>query len=149
MKPPAVRLPRISPRLAAWGGLTIAVAIVAFLAGQQLRPQNPDDFVFDYGAAAYDAPDASVGLSLGGFSGFGSVGDTNGYVVVSGKAVEVSSTSLVLETTWGARTTVRLTAAPSLQRIDAAAASDFRPGDRVMVRVAPDGETAEAILKLP
>ncbi|HLF71958.1 MAG TPA: hypothetical protein VI759_07395, partial [Dehalococcoidia bacterium] len=88
-------------------------------------------------------------LSLGGFSGFGPIADDKGYVVVSGRAVEISSTSLVLETLWGARTTVRLSAPPTVQRLDTAAPGDFKPGDKLLVRVAADGETAEAVLRLP
>jgi hypothetical protein len=140
---------KVSRRFVAWVGIAVVVGAGAFFAGKQLRPTEPADFVFDYGAAAYDVPASAAGLSLGGFSGFGAIADQNGYVVVSGKAIEVTTASLVLEAPWGTRTTVRLSTPPTVQRLDAATASDFKAGDKVLVRVAPDGETAEGILKLP
>lgn len=149
MKRPDFRNFKLNPRFGAWVAIAVLVGAIAFVGGRSLRPQEPGDFAFDYGAASYDAPASAAGVSLGGFSGFGATADQNGYVVVSGKAVEVSPAALVLETAWGARTTVRLTSAPNLQRIDAAAAGDFKAGDKVLVRVAADGETAEAVLKLP
>ncbi|HLF71995.1 MAG TPA: hypothetical protein VI759_07580, partial [Dehalococcoidia bacterium] len=59
---------KVSRRFVAWVGIAVVVGAGAFIAGKQLRPVDPADFAFDYDAVAYDVPEASAGLSLGGFS---------------------------------------------------------------------------------
>ena len=128
----------------AWLALAPIVAILAFLAGRELRPDTAESFDYDLTAPGYQAAVPAPGLSKGGFTGFDGAA-LDGETVVSGRVTAVSPESLIVQTE-SAAVPIRLSGDRPLRRIGAATLSDVRPGMTVVVRTTPDQDEAAAIL---
>jgi hypothetical protein len=138
----------MTPRRAAgWAVAAVLVALLAFAGGRALRPGEADAaFVYDTSQPPYTLSPESIGLSKGGFSGFGGNAGLEGAAVVSGRVRTVSAGSITIETSAGASETIRLTPAAGLLRIESASAAALRPGMTVAVRLAAGGDEAAAVL---
>jgi hypothetical protein len=131
--------------MAVWLLAGAVVAVVAFLGGRALHTDGKGSATFDLSSAAYEATGSVAGLSKGGFSGFTEAGG-DGRTVIAGRVVSVSSDSITLEGSGGERSTVRLSGAGPLRRLEPAGREALRPGVTVIVRREPAGDVAEAVL---
>jgi hypothetical protein len=133
----------------AWGAAAIAMAAAAFVIGGELKPADPPHYLFDVEAPAFQADVGAIAAtSQGGFTGFGELDGASDRTVVGGRVVEVSPTSLTLETPEGSRTTLRLGANSKLSKLDAGARAQIRPGANVLVKQGEQEGEAEAVLVL-
>jgi hypothetical protein len=135
-------------KFAGWTAVAIVVAMLAFLGGRELKPDEEPYYVFETDAAAYDEGGAIAAVSKGGFTGFGDVEGGDNRTVVAGRVVEVTPPSLVLESPNGSRTTLRLGQQPKLARLLPAGRDLLRPGATVQVRKGNTGDEAAAVLVL-
>jgi hypothetical protein len=129
-----------------WAVVAVVLAVAAFFAGRELRPRNEQlTFVFDGSAPPYSAAAGIAANSRGGFDGFGAGGSLEGEPVFGGEVVSITDSVLTLRTAAGREQTVRLQSGALVRRIEPVNGA-LRPGASVIVRAAPDGETAEAVL---
>jgi hypothetical protein len=140
-----MRLTRTA-KFAAWTALAIVVAVLAFLGGRELKPDEDPYYVFETDAAAYSEAAAIAAVSRGGFTGFGDLEGGDNRTVVAGRVVEVTPTSLVLESVNGSRTDLRLGQQPKLSRLLPAGRDLLRPGAAVQVRKGDTDDDAAAVL---
>ena len=121
-----------------WAAMVVAIG---FFVGRSLRPESGATYAFDAGAAAYQAPGTSAGRSQGGFTGFAEGAD--GRTVISGRAVSITADSITLETAAGT-TTVRVSGASSVRRLEPSERAAIRTGAQLIVR--RDGNNASGVL---
>jgi hypothetical protein len=131
---------------AGWTALAIVIAVLAFVGGREIKPDEDPYYVFETDAAAYEEVGAIAAVSQGGFTGFGDLEGGDNRTVVAGRVVEVTPTSLVLESPNGSRTTLRLGPEPTLSRLLPAARDLLRPGVTVQVRKSATDDEAAAVL---
>jgi hypothetical protein len=138
---------RREQKFIAWGVAAITIAVAAFFVGGALKPEEPPHYLFGVDAPAFQADVESIGAtSKGGFTGFGELAGGDDRTVLGGRVVEVSATSLTLETQQGSRTTLRLGANSKLWRLDAVASSSIKAGATVIVRRGTATDEAAAVL---
>lgn len=138
---------RREQKFIAWGVAAVAIAIVAFVVGGALKPEEPPHYLFDVDAAAYQADiEAIAATSKGGFTGFGELTGGNDRTVLGGRVVEVGPTSLTLETQQGSRTTLRLGPNSRLARLETGARTAIRPGATVILKRGEQPDEAVAVL---
>jgi hypothetical protein len=133
-------------KFAGWTALAIVVAMLAFVGGRELKPDEDPYYVFQTDAAAYDEVGAIAAVSKGGFTGFGDLEGGDNRTVVAGRIVEITPSSLVLESANGSRTTLRLGQQPKLARLLPADRDLLRPGATVQVRKGGSDDEAAAVL---
>jgi hypothetical protein len=133
-------------KFAGWTALAIVVAVLAFVGGRELKPDEDPYYVFETDAAAYSDVGAIAAVSKGGFTGFGDLEGGDNRTVVAGRVVEVTPTSLVLESPNGSRTDLRLGPQPKLARLLPAGRDLLRPGAAVQVRKGDAADEAAAVL---
>jgi hypothetical protein len=131
-----------------WVLAAVIIGAAAFFVGSSLRPGEEPHFIFDTGAPAYGEPSGVAATSTGGFTGFGETDGSRSRVVFSGRIVEISGSSVTLESLHGQRTALQFAGSPPLFRIDAADSADLRPGSQVALRLNEAGDTVEGILVL-
>jgi hypothetical protein len=88
----------------------------------------------------------AAGVSRAGFSGFGSISGLDGEATLTGRVRSVAADSISLETGDGRVTSLRLTGAGPLRRIEPASITSLQPGMTIVVRT--DGDDAVAVLIL-
>ncbi|HEY7467358.1 MAG TPA: hypothetical protein VIB47_11770 [Dehalococcoidia bacterium] len=138
---------RREQKFIAWGVAAVAIGVAAFLVGGALKPEEPPHYLFDVEAPAFQTDLASIAAtSQGGFTGFGELAGGDDRTVLGGRVVEVSATSLTLETQQGSRTTLRLAANSKLWRLDAGSISSIKPGATVIVKRGAAQDDAAAVL---
>jgi hypothetical protein len=135
-------------KFAGWTAFAIVVAVLAFVGGRELKPDEDPYYIFETDAAAYSEVGTIAAVSKGGFTGFGDLEGGDDRTVVAGRVVEVTPTSLVLESQNGSRTTLRLGPQPKLARLLPAARDLLRPGATVQVRKGDTDDEAAAVLVL-
>jgi len=131
--------------LIAWVGAGVAVAIVAFLVGRELRPRSSEASAFDLKAPAYESGKPAAGYSKAGFTGFGETSGPDGRTVFTGRVVAIDAGSMTVDA-GGQRPTVRISSGTSVKRIEPAALSSLRPGASVLVRLTDNQDEAAGIL---
>ena len=130
-----------------WLALVPVVAVIAFFGAGLLRGEDSvPSFDYESSAPAYGAGVPAPGLSKARFSGFGGVSGLDGEATLTGRVRSVAADSISVETSDGKVTSVRLTDAGPLRRIDAASITSLQPGMTVVVRT--DGDDAAAVLIL-
>ena len=134
----------MSRNIAVWAGAGIALVLVAFFAGHQLRPEPATAKAFDQDGPAYEVAKEAAGVSKGGFSGFGESPGPDGRTVVAGRVVSVNGDTVTVDSPSGQKSTIRLTGNGPLRRLEASSREALRPGMSVLVR--RDGNQAEAVL---
>ena len=129
-----------------WLLLAVPLVVGGFLTGRSLQP-GAEAVVSGYDklAPTYVAAEPIAAVSPGGFSGF-DLPDFEGQTVLAGAVIAVDGRSVTLRTTFGSESTLRVSSASSLSRIEAGALADVGPGTTVVARLAADGETVEALL---
>jgi hypothetical protein len=131
----------------AWGAAAVVIAVAAFFVGGALKPEEPPHYLFDVDAPAFQTDLASIAAtSQGGFTGFGELAGGDDRTVLGGRVVEVSATSLTLETSQGSRTTLRLGATSKLWRLDTGSSSSIKPGATVVVKRGDAADDAAAVM---
>jgi hypothetical protein len=131
-----------------WAGLAIAVAAIAFFAGQSLRPEDePELAAADLTALPYTAPAPAFGRSLGGFTGFGEQSDGQGRTVLSGRVTTVGPDAIGLDTPAGP-TTVSLAGERALRRLEAISRNAIGDGATVLALISPGSGEVTALLLL-
>jgi hypothetical protein len=133
-------------KFAGWTLLTLVAAVLAFMGGRELKPDQDPHYVFETDAAPYSEVGAIAAVSKGGFTGFGDLEGGDNRTVVAGRIVEITGSSLILEGTTGSRTTLRLGPQPKLARLLPAGHDLLRPGVTVQVRRGDSPDDAAAIL---
>jgi hypothetical protein len=138
---------RREQKFAAWTIAAVVLAVAAFIAGGAFKPEEPQHYLFDVEAPAYQTDLGAIAArSQAGFTGFGELTGGDDRTVVGGRVVEVSATSLTLETQQGSRTTLRLGATSRLARLDSGTRALIRPGATVIVKRGEQADEAEAVL---
>jgi hypothetical protein len=130
--------------VAAWLGAALLAALAAFFAGRSLAGGGESPSI-EVTGPAYQAGVTIAGLSKGGFSGFTESGG-DARTVLSGRVVAVAGDSITLESQAGVRSTIRLTDAARVTRLEPASAGALRAGLSVMVRRGPEGEAAAVLV---
>lgn len=130
----------------AWIGVAAVIAVAAFFTGRELRPDTGASFDYNLAAPPFVAASPAAGLSKGGFSGFGETLGLDGKTVLSGKVTSVTSESLTLETPAGSSSTIKVTGAGPLRRIEASSVAALRPGVTVVIRMVPGSKEGAAVL---
>jgi hypothetical protein len=130
-----------------WSATAVAVAIVAFLVGGMLKPEEPPYYVFALDAPAYSGDlDALAAKSPGGFTGFEDLIPGGSRTVLGGRVVELTAESMTLETPGGAQTQLRLGDTPRLARLESGGRELLQPGVAVMVKLGETEGIAAAVL---
>lgn len=132
--------------LVAWAIAAVAVAVLAFFAGRELRPERGEASAFDLEAPAYEVAKAAAGFSKAGFTGFGEAPGAEGRTVVSGRIVAVGPDSITIESAGGQRSAVRLAGQASLRRVEAAGRDALRPGVTVLLRQTGGADAAAVLI---
>jgi hypothetical protein len=115
--------------------------------GGALKPEEPPHYLFDVDAPAFQTDLASIAAtSQGGFTGFGELAGGDDRTVLGGRVVEVSATSLTLETPQGSKTALRLGANSKLWRLDTGSSASIKPGATVIVKRGDAADDAAAVL---
>ena len=135
-------------KLGLWLVAAVGVAVAGYLLGQSLKASEEYAFAFDLGAPAYQPTEPYAGLSLGGFSGLDAPTNEEGRLVISGRVVEKAANRVTIETPWGERTTLRITGADNLRRLDAAERDALQTGAMVVVRTKPGSSDAVSVIVL-
>jgi hypothetical protein len=131
----------------AWIAAALIIAIVAFFAGGALKPEEAPYYLFNLEAPAYQTDLGAIAArSKAGFTGFGELAGGEDHTVLGGRVVEVSATSLTLETQQGSRTTLRLGANSKLTRLETGSRALIRPGATVIVKRGEQPGDAAAVL---
>ncbi len=129
--------------------MAIVVAIVAFLAGGTLKPDEAPPYVFDLAAPAFGSdPEELSAMSPGGFTGFEDLVAGGSRTVLGGQIVELTTAGMTLETPAGVQTRLRLLDAARIERLESAGRDLLVPGASVMVRLGEIEGTAAAVLVL-
>ena len=131
-----------------WALTAVAIAASAFFVGTTLKPGEEAYYLFDTQAPAYGEPSALAATSPGGFTGFGEAGGAAGRVVLSGRVIELTESSITLEGSLGQTTALTFGEAPRVYRLDAGSSDLLRPGVTVALRLNEAGDTVEGILVL-
>jgi hypothetical protein len=130
-----------------WLALAVVVGIAAFFAGGMLKPQESPYYVFDLSAPAYGSDlQALAAESPAGFTGFDDMVPGGSRTVLGGRIVDVTQTSLTLESPAGARTELRLADAPRLARLEPGSLDLLQPGTDVLVKLSDTEGVAAAVL---
>lgn len=135
-------------KFGAWLLAAIAIAAGSYLFGSSLKPEEEPFYIFDTAAPAYGQAHAIAALSPAGFTGFGEVDESNSRTVVAGRVIEIGDGALTLESPSGHRTALSFGDAPAISRLLPGSADQLVPGSRVAVRLSPDGQTVEALLRI-
>ncbi len=130
-----------------WAGLAVAVAAIAFFAGQSLRPEDEPELAAELTALPYTAPAPAFGRSLGGFTGFGEKSDARGRTVLSGRVTTVGPDAIGLDTPAGP-TTIGLAGERSLRRLEAIDRDAIGDGATVLALISPSSGEVTALLLL-
>jgi hypothetical protein len=138
----------LKPAYAAYVVVAVVIVAAGLLAGRALKPDPTPGFAFDASSPAYDATTPSIGVTKGGFSGFGETSGLPGQTLLSGSVVSVSPTELVIQGTDGTKTSLRLGTPTNISRIQAANRDALRNGATVIVRQADGSDEVEAVLVL-
>ncbi len=140
---------RREQKFIAWFGAALAIAVVAFFVGGALKPEEAPNYLFNLDAPAYQADLGAIAAkSKGGFTGFGDLEGGADRTVLGGRVVEVTTTSLTLETLQGSQTTLRLGATSRLTRLETGSRALIRPGATVIVKRGEQPGEAVAVLVL-
>ena len=140
---------RREQKFIAWLVAAAVIAVAAFLVGGALKPEEPPHYLFDVDAPAYQIDLGAIAAkSKGGFTGFGELEGGSDRTVLGGRVVEVSATSLTLETQQGSKTTLRLGATSKLTRLETGSRALIRPGATVIVKRGEQPGEAAAVLVL-
>jgi hypothetical protein len=134
-----------------WAVVAVGVAVVAFLVGGMLKPEEAPYYVFDLDAPAYGSDlEALAAMSPGGFTGFEDLIPGGSRTVLGGRVVELSGEDLTLETPAGARTQMRLLETPQLTRLESGGRELLQPGASVIVKLGDtEGEAAAVLIVSP
>jgi hypothetical protein len=135
-----------------WGAAAVVIAIVAFFVGGALRPEEEPYFLFDVEAPAFGGDlESLAAMSPGGFTGFQDLIPGGSRTVLGGRIVDLSETTMTLETASGALTEMRLQDSPRLSRLEPGSRELLQPGADVIVKLSDvEGEAAAVlVLSLP
>jgi hypothetical protein len=134
-----------------WAAAAVGVAVVAFLVGGMLKPEEAPYYVFDLDAPAYGSDlEALAAMSPGGFTGFEDLIPGGSRTVLGGRVVELNGEDLTLETPAGAQTQMRLLEAPQLTRLESGGRELLQPGVSVIVKLGEtEGEAAAVLIVSP
>ena len=130
----------------AWLAVALVAGLAAFFGGRALRP-DAGAVAFEYGldAPVYSAATGVAARSPGGFDGLSAGAGIEGEPVFGGEVVSLDGDVLTLRTPAGHEQTLQVGLAARVYRLDASTGG-LRNGSTVVVRLAADGETAEAVL---
>lgn len=131
-----------------WAAAAAVIAVAAYFVGSALKPAEHPYYIFDTEAVAYGQPPPIAATSKGGFTGFGETDGSPSRVVISGRVVELTESSLTLESTLGQHTSIRFGDTPRVSRLVPGSSELLQPGVTVALRLDETGETAEAVLVL-
>ena len=132
-----------------WSVAAVVIAIVAFYAGGQLKPEEEPYFLFDVSAPAFGGDlESLAAMSPGGFTGFQDLIPGGSRTVLGGRIVELTDTTMTLETASGALTEMRLQGSPRLTRLEPAARELLVNGAEVIVKLGDAEGEATAVLVL-
>jgi hypothetical protein len=136
----------LNAAVSGWLAAAVIVALGGFFAGRALHSETGNAGAYDADAPSFEPAPAIAGFSPGGFSGFGEVPGFEGTTVLAGRIISADATSIVMESTAGVRSTVRLQGDKVLQVIRPADHSELRAGSTVVVRMVDGGEEAASVL---
>jgi hypothetical protein len=129
-----------------WLAAGLVVAVAAFFGGRALHGDGSSAGAFDFDAPAYGSVKSIAGLSRGGFSGFGDTPGLDGRTVIAGRIVSAAADSITVESSQGVRSTLRISSAAPLRRLDTSGREALRPGVTVVVRRSDSGEPAAVLI---
>lgn len=135
-------------KLGVWLLAAAIVAAAGFLIGRQLKASEKQVFAFDLTAPAFQPVDPEPGLSRGGFTGLDLPTAEEGRLVLSGRVVEKTGTSVTIESTWGGRSTLRIASAEILRLLQAAGREELQRGAVVVVRTKPGSNEVLSVIIL-
>ena len=129
-----------------WTIVALVAGVAGFLGGRALLPQEAAAHVFAAETPAYVGAPSAVGVSLGGFSGFGETSHLEGKTVLTGRVLNVGSDGVAIETPWGTASIIVLRGDRPLRLIEAASLDDLQAGTTVVAQTGPGGSEAEGVL---
>jgi hypothetical protein len=134
-----------------WVASAIGIAVAAFFAGRQLKPEEAPHYILDVSAPAYGASlESMAAKSPGGFTGFGDIVPDGSRTVLAGRIVELTDQGMTLETPAGAQTNMRLGPEPKLTKLESGGRDLLQPGASVLVKIGDtEGEAAAVLVLAP
>jgi hypothetical protein len=130
-----------------WSVAAVVIAIAAFFIGGWLKPEEPPYYLFDVDAPAYGADLGSLAAkSPGGFTGFQDLIPGGSRTVLGGRIVDLTDTTMTLETPSGSQTEMRLGESPALTRLEPGSREMLVPGAEVILKLGETEGEAAAVL---